>query len=128
MRTHTTHPEGPERHLNAARQKLSRDNFCHSMTKKGRAWAIAVRRGLCKSLLLLNSDHFSLEKKGNSVSDLAQVLSPLMSLINGFAINYPLRGTAETGQKPSPVGERQISFLGVIAFLQHAPKTLSASK
>ena len=40
-----------------------------SLTKirKGGTWAIAVRRGSYKSLFLLNSGRFSLEKKGNSV-------------------------------------------------------------
>ena len=31
--------------------------------RKGRTWAIAVRRGSCKSLFLPNSGRFSLEKK-----------------------------------------------------------------
>ena len=35
--------------------------------REGRTWAIAVKRGSYKSLFLLNSRDFSLEKKGNSV-------------------------------------------------------------
>ena len=35
--------------------------------RKGRTWAIAVRRGSYKSLFLLNSGHFPLNKSGNSV-------------------------------------------------------------
>ena len=31
--------------------------------KKGRTWAMAVRRGSCKSLFLLNSSPFSLENE-----------------------------------------------------------------
>ena len=57
--------------------------------RKGRTWAIVVRRGSYKSLFLLNSGRLSPEKQGNSVLNsgshemvwiaMAQVLSPLIS-------------------------------------------------
>ena len=35
--------------------------------RKGRTWAIAVRRGSCKSVFLLNSGHYFPKKVGNPV-------------------------------------------------------------
>ena len=59
-----------------------------SSIREGRTWAIAVRRGSCKSLFLLNSGPFFPGKQGNSVLNfgslttlliaIAQVLSPLI--------------------------------------------------
>ena len=55
--------------------------------RKGRTWAIAVRRGSCESLFLLNSGRFSLENSKfsselwfakNGLNRYAQVLSSLI--------------------------------------------------
>ena len=43
------------------------ENSRQRKIRKGRTWAIAVWRGSSKSLFLLNSGRFSLEKQGNSV-------------------------------------------------------------
>ena len=47
--------------------RLLNGPFFPTLIRKGRTWAIAVRRGSYKSLFLLNSGRFSLEKSGNSV-------------------------------------------------------------
>ena len=50
-----------------AHLKTTQDFPTQDYFRKGRTWAIAVRRGSYKSLFLLNSGRFPLEKYGNSV-------------------------------------------------------------
>ena len=52
----------------SVRTRLSKLPFSKlPFIRKGRTWAIAVRRGSCESLFLLNSGSFSPEKEANSV-------------------------------------------------------------
>ena len=60
-------PNGDQPHIIARR-------LCTYMLLEGEElWAIVVRRGLYKSLFLPNSDHLSLDNKGNSVLNLVRL-------------------------------------------------------
>ena len=60
--------KGPHPHTFSLTEKMAR--FTKGNFRKGRTWAIAVRRGSYKSLFLLNSGRFCLEKSGKFSSEL----------------------------------------------------------
>ena len=57
--------------------KAGKCQFPRFWIREGRTWAIAVRRGSERSLLLLSLDLCSPEKKGNSILNFSSLLEPL---------------------------------------------------
>ena len=64
--------------------------FWDALFRKGRIWAIAVRRGSYKSLFLLSLGRFSLEAKGNSVLNFGSRKTVEIAWPNFFPFVYTL--------------------------------------